>query len=411
MEQRWFTIGANVQNESGLDPRLHCNPLPLTALPEVIQFSTSVHSGGGFTIFSNKDLSELWATGNNMYGGCCVNSLEQHISQFRPILYFTRYGIKVRRIILNPMALAVFFISDRGHLYGAGQNKLLGTDGQEYCLREPIRIAQLHNVIDVASSGYTNTIALCVAEVDSAIIETIGKCCKSNDIPEVISSLICTFIAPTKVYHTEQSWTEGGWKEMHPPIPPGTSLVKVIMTGMGHVMFLDGDGILWEMQRISEQYVFGQMIWFSAQGIRIKDVKCGSAYVLALSEDGHVYSWGNNAVGECGNGTTNHVMASHKSGCPHRLQLQMADEEVEQIHCGWAHSSLITTKGDHYVFGNNLFGESVVFPFYERNIVDTPQCLTQGLLDMWKVERVIGVYPGMSNTKLLCEVQSAFRCS
>ncbi len=84
--------------------------------------------------------------------------------------------------------------------------------------------------------------------------------------------------------------------------------------------------------------------------VRFSAVAAGTSFSLALSSAGVVYSWGSNASGQLGNGTTadSSVMAP----------VSMPDgTKVISIACGSAHSLALTSAGKVFAWGSNIFGQ------------------------------------------------------
>jgi hypothetical protein len=70
---------------------------------------------------------------------------------------------------------------------------------------------------------------------------------------------------------------------------------------------------------------------------------------MALTEKGHVFSWGNNSWGQLGFETT---VNSNK---PKLIELNGVS--IKKISCGRRHSLLLTDDGFIYAFGDNSFGQ------------------------------------------------------
>ena len=429
MNRRWFTIGSDLYNESGINQPRRRHSLPLTPLPDAVQSSTSVHPGNQFSIFSNDDFTKLWSAGLNISGECCISSNQTEIEQFTEITYFNRNNIRLRTISVNPMTNTAFFICQKGDLYGAGDNLrgLLGTESQFKFVSEPLLIDSLQNVLDAMTSSFKYSVALCLSPVEDpmSIINAINEWYKTSEIEPIdfpldISNEIIGFMASTKVYCTKRISMgmlsrnrKGGWIEMKRVKPFGegqimtSSIVKVSMTGEGDTILVDGDGNLWEMESPSYHsptnasnqmdYVYRKNEYFSRRSIRIKDVQCGANHVLVLSEDGIAYSWGMNVFGQCGNGNTSHVVSEN----PHCIHI----EDVKSIRCGYLHCSVKTQNGEHFMFGCNSNAECLAFT--EGDSVPYPYRLERGVIGKLGIEKIIEVYPGHSNTKLMCEVISS----
>ncbi|XP_060815883.1 uncharacterized protein LOC132907131 [Bombus pascuorum] len=73
-------------------------------------------------------------------------------------------------------------------------------------------------------------------------------------------------------------------------------------------------------------------------------------HVLALTEEGKVYSWGHNSHGELGNCSTNHMI-------PMPVTRNLNDEFIVDIACGSHHSLALTNEGKVYAWGENTSGQ------------------------------------------------------
>jgi hypothetical protein len=87
---------------------------------------------------------------------------------------------------------------------------------------------------------------------------------------------------------------------------------------------------------------------------RVVMISCGWFHSMALTECGHVYSWGWNEFGQLGIGNTvssnepQFVAVSDENKC---------NVFIEKISCGYAHNLLLSSDGNIYVFGRNESGE------------------------------------------------------
>ncbi|XP_050097648.1 probable E3 ubiquitin-protein ligase HERC4 isoform X1 [Anopheles aquasalis] len=78
---------------------------------------------------------------------------------------------------------------------------------------------------------------------------------------------------------------------------------------------------------------------------------CGTAHSLALTNWGQVYSWGSNAVGQLGQetDTTRQIVP--------RLIRSIAAKQVVQIAAGHYHCLALTNSGELYAWGSNAYGQ------------------------------------------------------
>ncbi|XP_054447552.1 LOW QUALITY PROTEIN: probable E3 ubiquitin-protein ligase HERC6 [Pteronotus mesoamericanus] len=85
--------------------------------------------------------------------------------------------------------------------------------------------------------------------------------------------------------------------------------------------------------------------------IKIIQVSCGDYHSLALSEDGHVFSWGKNSHGQLGLGKDFPSQAS-----PQRVR-SLAGIPLAQVAAGGAHSFALSLSGTSFGWGNNNAGQ------------------------------------------------------
>jgi alpha-tubulin suppressor-like RCC1 family protein len=80
------------------------------------------------------------------------------------------------------------------------------------------------------------------------------------------------------------------------------------------------------------------------------DISCGAYHSLVLTNCGEVYAWGVNWEGQVGNSCNSH------QSIPIKLK-GFNNEKVVMISCGWKHSMALTECGHVYSFGNNEWGQ------------------------------------------------------
>jgi hypothetical protein len=87
---------------------------------------------------------------------------------------------------------------------------------------------------------------------------------------------------------------------------------------------------------------------------RVVMISCGWSHSMALTECGHVYSWGWNGYGQLGIGNTLNLNEP-------KLVAVIDDDDdyvfIEKISCGHSHSLLLSEKGVIYAFGSNDCGQ------------------------------------------------------
>lgn len=84
---------------------------------------------------------------------------------------------------------------------------------------------------------------------------------------------------------------------------------------------------------------------------RVVDIACGSHHSIALTEDGEVYAWGQNNCGQLGSSiSTNQVT-------PRQVNSVLGGKKVVCISCGQTSTMVVIENGEVYGFGNNGVGQ------------------------------------------------------
>ena len=115
-------------------------------------------------------------------------------------------------------------------------------------------------------------------------------------------------------------------------------------------------------------------------------MEAGFAHVIMMDHDNHIWSFGGNSDGQCGDGTKEHINE------PKEL-IMFRDCEVNEIKCSRNHSYLRCDKNKHYLWGSNKINECLAGE--DVRTVTTPQLLE---LDGMTI---IDVFLGYENTKLI----------
>lgn len=86
-------------------------------------------------------------------------------------------------------------------------------------------------------------------------------------------------------------------------------------------------------------------------------VACGGYHSAAATDAGHVFTWGFNRYGQCGNGSKDNPVSE-----PSLVDLSRvtpgAVGEVPKVLCGRHHSALVTRGGALYTWGACSFGKA-----------------------------------------------------
>ncbi|QRY42339.1 putative Ig domain-containing protein (plasmid) [Microbacterium hominis] len=88
-------------------------------------------------------------------------------------------------------------------------------------------------------------------------------------------------------------------------------------------------------------------------GVRMISIVAGYRWAAALGDDGHVYTWGNGASGQLGNGTTG-VSTSPVLVSAGAIP---AGTSIASLHAGRNSAFVLATDGTVYAWGGNNFGQ------------------------------------------------------
>jgi RCC1 and BTB domain-containing protein len=87
---------------------------------------------------------------------------------------------------------------------------------------------------------------------------------------------------------------------------------------------------------------------------RIIAISCGSFHSIALSENGGVYGWGSNQYGQLG-------VSKEKRVCNSPTFIKISENKNElafkKVSCGPYYTLILSTHGDIYGFGSNKYGQ------------------------------------------------------
>ncbi len=144
-------------------------------------------------------------------------------------------------------------------------------------------------------------------------------------------------------------------------LPAGTTITQ-LSAGDSFSLALTSDGVVygWGDSRqgqvgdgTSATSRTSPVLTAGMTGKTITQISAGGPHALALDSDGKVYSWGQNAQGQIGDGTTNarRTPAVVTSGV-------MAGKTITQISAGYYHSIVIGSTGAIYGWGSDNYGQT-----------------------------------------------------
>lgn len=123
----------------------------------------------------------------------------------------------------------------------------------------------------------------------------------------------------------------------------------------------------------------------SLKGIKIVQVSCGSCHTLALSEDGVVFTWGQDRDGSLGIGNVEYIVV------PFVINYFVENNiKIASISAGYFHSAAISTDGSLYTWGWGEHGQ-----------------LGHGNRNSEKYPKLVEAFRGKTTTMISC---GSFHC-
>ena len=137
--------------------------------------------------------------------------------------------------------------------------------------------------------------------------------------------------------------------------------IKQIAAGGNHSLILTEDGEVYAFGRNdkgqlglgdrNDRNVPTKLNSSNYDNKKIIQVSIGTAHSLILTEDGKIYSFGDNSTGQLGLGNVLGKIVPTKIDSSH-----YGNKKIVQVIAGGAHSFILTEGGEVYAFGNNGFG-------------------------------------------------------
>jgi hypothetical protein len=133
--------------------------------------------------------------------------------------------------------------------------------------------------------------------------------------------------------------------------------IKIIKCGANHTLVLTSSGEVYAWGKNSDGEIGNGCYKDQLTPIKLNDfndekvvmISCGGWHSMALTESGRVFSWGYNSIGQLGQGNT------INSNIPELIE--MKEIKIIKISCGLRHSLLLSNNGDIYTFGDNDRGQ------------------------------------------------------
>jgi RCC1 and BTB domain-containing protein len=129
--------------------------------------------------------------------------------------------------------------------------------------------------------------------------------------------------------------------------------IKIIKCGANHTLVLTSNGEVYAWGKNSDGEIGNGCYKDQLTPIKLNDfndekvvmISCGGWHSMALTESGRVFSWGYNSIGQLRQGNT------INSNIPELIE--MKEIKIIKISCGLRHSLLLSNNGNIYTFGDN----------------------------------------------------------
>jgi alpha-tubulin suppressor-like RCC1 family protein len=137
--------------------------------------------------------------------------------------------------------------------------------------------------------------------------------------------------------------------------------ITLAVTDKGHI-FGFGDNSVGQLGQGHTEPMTGVVEITALADLTIIQAEAGWTHTLAMDDKGVVYGWGDNSVGQLGLG---HKQSPIKN--PTAID-RLRDKGVYFLATGYFHSFVLTDSGLVYAFGSNDHGQLGIYDKYDRDI-------------------------------------------
>ncbi|XP_076824506.1 E3 ubiquitin-protein ligase HERC2-like isoform X1 [Clavelina lepadiformis] len=307
---------------------VHCDAL---ALIRPLQLA-----GGEQTLFAVNGEGKLYATGYGAGGRLGIGGSE---SVAMPTLVESLQHVRITKISVNAGGKHVLALSDEGDVYswGEGVDGKLG-HGNRVSIDHPRVIEALQGklVVQIAAGGSHSA-----ATTASGQLYTWGKGrygrlghkdSEDQLKPKLVEALIDNFVVDVAC----------GSGDAQTLCITGESSVNVVWSW--------GDGDYGKLGRGGSDGCKVPLVIETLLSKDVIKVACGSQFSLALTRSGRVYSWGKGDYYRLGHGTDEHIRR------PQVIE-SLRGKKVTDVAVGSLHCIVCTDDGEVYTWGDNDEGQ------------------------------------------------------
>ncbi len=200
----------------------------------------------------------------------------------------------------------------------------------------------------------------------------------------VIGMFLFVFIGPLFMPKYYDAYTEVTQKS----IPPSRSMMKVPSELKKDIKMIDSFGsftvglsnagkvYVWGATKISTTGIDVSDIPEEVQNKKIAFVSAGIDHIIAISEDGKIYGWGNNRQGQYGVPKDMEESSSSVELMPEELRNGTIDvSNIKKLTSGYQSSAILMNDGTLYIWGNKQAYSNLETFKNAKNLIDVDYTL------------------------------------
>ncbi|XP_073987726.1 E3 ubiquitin-protein ligase HERC2 isoform X1 [Rhodnius prolixus] len=339
-------------------------------LPTVSESLSALHPvqlvGGEQTLIAVTPDGKVYATGYGAGGRLGIGGTDTVLT---PTIIDTLQTVFIKKVAVNSGGKHCLALSAEGEIYswGEGEDGQLGHGNKSMCDR-PRVIEALHgkHIVDIACGGAHSAAITANGELytwGKGRYGRLGHGDSENQLkPKLVEALLgyhvldvaCGSGDAQTLCITEDdsvwSWGDGDYGKLGRGGSDGCKVPLKIesLAGLGVVKVECGSQFSVALTRSGSVYTWGKGDYHrlghgsddhirrprkvaALQGKKIISIATGSLHCVACSDQGEVFTWGDNDEGQLGDGTTNAIQKP-------RLVVALQGKKITRVACGSAHT-------------------------------------------------------------------------
>ncbi|XP_014251481.1 E3 ubiquitin-protein ligase HERC2 isoform X1 [Cimex lectularius] len=339
-------------------------------LPTISESLSALHPiqlvGGEQTLLAVTPDGKVYAAGYGAGGRLGIGGTDTVLS---PTLVDTLQTVFIKKVAVNSGGKHCLALSADGDVYswGEGEDGQLGHGNKMNCDR-PFAIEALHgkNIVDIACGGAHSAAITANGELytwGKGRYGRLGHGDSENQLkPKLVEALLgyhvfdvaCGSGDAQTLCITEDdsvwSWGDGDYGKLGRGGSDGCKIPQKIesLAGLGVIKVECGSQFSVALTRSGSVYTWGKGDYHrlghgsddhirrpkkvaALQGKKIISIATGSLHCVACSDQGEVFTWGDNDEGQLGDGTTSAIQKP-------RLVVALQGKKITRVACGSAHT-------------------------------------------------------------------------